>query len=82
MIHGVSRWYLKDVFFEIKEQGHATHNGTLMSIKSTEPMIIPTEHIAKNVRDACDRFFMKRQRMKDFEEYRRHLKANRHPISE
>jgi hypothetical protein len=25
---------------------------------------------------------MKRQRMRDFEEYRRHLKANRHPISE
>jgi len=79
----MSRWSLSNEnFFDWKKEGHPTHNGTLMNIKSTEPMIIPTEHIAKSVRDACDRFFMKRQRMRDFEEYRRHLKANRHPISE
>jgi hypothetical protein len=78
----MSRWSLSHDYFYWKKEGHATHNGKLMSIKSIEPLVMPSEHTAKSVREACDRFFMKRQRMKDFEEYRRHFKANRHPISE
>jgi hypothetical protein len=82
MSKGISRWFLSDFTFDFLKEGYPSQNGKPMSMKSVGNGIIPSEHLSKQVSDACDRFFIKRQRMKDFEEYRKQMKANRHPISE
>ena len=82
MNYGISRWYLNDIPFELLEEGYPSQNGKPMSMKSAGNGIIPSERVSKQVSDACDKFFLKRESMKDFEEHRKLTRINRHRISQ